>query len=108
MPKTLVNQGRYIMASNPICGTNGLGTCVGVAIHCGQWFIAHIDCEAQVKNRQDPMWGRVATYVRTRLNSLLGSCGSSNVHIVGNINDFSAQAIHDGITAWVNGTVEIQ
>ena len=112
MPKTLVNQGRYVMATNPTCGTNGLGTCVGAAIYvgmpAGEWFIAHIDCEALVKTRQDPMWGRVAAYVTNQLNRLLGPCGSPNVHIIGGLGDFSAQAIRDGIIAWVNGTVDIQ
>lgn len=107
MSKTLVNQGHYIMGTNPICGTNGLGTCVGVAVYHGSWFIAHIDCEALVKTKKDPMWGKVAIYVENKLNQLLGPCGSPNVHIIGNLNDFSAQAIRDGITAWVNGTVNI-
>jgi hypothetical protein len=107
MPKTLVNQGRYIMSADPVCGTNGLGTCVGIAVYHGHWFIAHVDCAAVVRTRADPMRQRVANYVRNRLTQLLGPCGSPNVHVVGGLGDFSAQAISEGVTAWVNGTVAI-
>ncbi|MGB5770847.1 MAG: hypothetical protein WBM32_13420 [Crocosphaera sp.] len=110
MSEILVNQGRYIKTAEPPCGSNGLGTCVGVAIlHNSHWFIAHIDSEAIVKNKtKDPMFQKVSNYVKSRLDHLLGTCNLSNdVHIIGGLNDFSAQAIDQGIVAWVNSTVQI-
>lgn len=102
-----MKQGRYIMNASPICGTNGLGTCVGLAVYHGKWFIAHIDCEAIVKSKTDPMYEKVMNYVTRRLHTLLGPCGSPSVHIIGGLSDFSAWAIKDGIVMWVQDTAEI-
>lgn len=107
MPQLLVKPGRYLMAADPVCGTNGLAPCVGVAIYHGKWFIAHIESRATVKTRKDPVWARVATCTRNRLQQLLGPCGAQSVHVIGNFGDFSSIAIRDGIAAWVNGTVAI-
>lgn len=107
MPKLLVRPGRYLMAADPVCGSNGLAPCIGVAVYHGKWFVAHIECAAIVKTKKDPMWAKVADYTRNRLHQLLGPCGSPNVHIIGNFGDFSSMAIRDGIVAWVAETVAI-
>lgn len=103
----LVNQGRYILSTDPVCGTNGLGSCVGLAVYHGSWFIAHIDCEAIVKKKGDPMAQKITDYVKNRLNQILGPCGSPNVHAIGNFTTFEAIAIVQGITDWVNGHTPI-
>jgi hypothetical protein len=99
---TFIRQGRFIEFASPVCGTNGLGTCVGVAVpRGGQWFLAHIDCAAVVKSKTDPMWGRVAQYVTDKLNQLLDAGSYENVHVVGSLSEFSGQAILDGVKSWI-------
>jgi hypothetical protein len=109
MPAKLVKQGHYILGDKPPCGTNGLATCVGLAInHDDEWFIAHIDCAALVKTKKDPMWQKVAKWVSDELQRTMSACYPNyQVNIVGGLNDFSAQAIADGIAAWVAGKVNI-
>jgi hypothetical protein len=101
----LVKPGRYFLSTDPICGTNGLAPCVGLAINRGgtPWFIAHVECAAQVKKRKDATWDKVAAWVRGHLTNLLHPCEASfRVHLVGAyMSDFSSQAIYDGVAGWV-------
>ena len=61
-----------------------------------------------MKSKIDPKRRLVAKYVEDRLNEILpGAFDPLNVHITGSFSDFSAWAIRDGITNWVNNRVNI-
>ncbi len=92
-PMTLIKQGRYIYSAVPPCGTNGLGTCVGLAIQHGtSWFIAHIDC----KNYRGE---EISLFVKNRLDQIAPG-NSSSVHVIGSMTDPSSIAIRNGIRDW--------
>lgn len=102
-----IKQGRFADHAGPEDGTNGLATCVGVAIPRDEgWFIAHIDCATSVRARNDPSAGVVAAYVKGRLDDLLGPCAvaAGDVHVISGGREFSTNAIRDGVDRWVRGT----
>src|ERR1700750_574368 len=69
--RTLLKPGRYRLEAGPPCGTNGLISCVGLAIKRNQWFIAHIDCGTQLRSRTDEKAQQVSDWVSKRLDDIL-------------------------------------
>lgn len=105
MATTLIKQGRYIKNVAPVCGTNGLGTCVGLAVYDADrsnWFVAHIDSAARVTSKTDPAFNKVAEWVKAKLDEVVGDCISPYVAIIGSLKDFSGQAIGKGIEKWAD------
>ncbi|MCM0018979.1 MAG: hypothetical protein NBV67_03210 [Tagaea sp.] len=103
MADHLVKQGRYGNFPER-CGTDGLGTCVGVAVNVGggRWFVAHIDCATRGLR---PLKARISAWVRERMQTLLGPHADRVVHVVTPGGDHSADAIVEGIVAWRGGAV---
>ena len=82
------------------CGTNGLATCVGLAVATpdpNEWFVAHVDCSAQVRKVGDPCYVGVATWVREKVEELAPG-GSETIYIVKfGSGEVSLLAIADGL-----------
>lgn len=99
-----IKQGRFADHAGPEDGSNGIETCVGIAIPREEgWFIAHIDCATMVRSKNDPVGNAVAAYVKGRLDDLLGPCvfAAGDVHVISTGRDNSTNAIREGIDRWV-------
>lgn len=90
-------------------GTNGLGTCVGLAIRGGNnnvpvWYMAHIDSATQVKTPKCTCATQVTAAVAGFLNTInLGLFNAEKCWAVTSTSDFSTQAIIKAITTWAAG-----
>lgn len=102
----LMDQGFCGLLLEP-CGTDGVGICVGVAYKVGgprEWFVAHINCLAQVSGPRTPIYAAVRRWVRVRMNEVAGAFApGSPLYLVSSGSDFSTYAIRDGLAEWAGG-----
>lgn len=111
MPKRLINQGRggitpaAIAGQFDAIGTDGLATCVGLAIQQPvvqgqpqQWGIAHIDCAIAPTNQQKK--DEITAQTVAMLNTDFGACNGRAVTITSPGGDVSANCIIAGIQQW--------
>lgn len=96
----LIEQGRA-GALDAQCGTNGLGTCVGLAVAVtadfSRWFIAHIDSAARVPSGSGACYDAVRANAAGTAQQLCPHVAGARVYIVTTASDFSSRAIRDGL-----------
>jgi hypothetical protein len=85
----------------PQCGTNGLATCVGLAVSLAadfsQWFVAHINCTSQVRAGSGACYDAVRQSAAATAQQLRPPIADATVYIVTSASDNSAKAIRDGL-----------
>ncbi len=110
MAKRLINQGRYgrtAIAGDGFdsIGSNGLATCVGIAIDNGDgtWWIAHVDCDVGVPSKTSAQYALVRDSTTDKMREYFGEHAGRATTMISASPDFSTQAIKAGIQAWCGG-----